>query len=78
MVAKRQYGALFRPCGLNLAKIHMVAKRMTVKTSPFFCLNLAKIHMVAKQQLKLRKSNLSLNLAKIHMVAKPTRRAENQ
>ena len=55
---------------LNLAKIHMVAKRDSALTLAFSGLNLAKIHMVAKLFVLSRVRMICLNLAKIHMVAK--------
>ena len=70
MVAKLENNVQFSLEGLNLAKIHMVAKQY----SPYLvfpsCLNLAKIHMVAKPKVHGVQSRARLNLAKIHMVAK--------
>ena len=48
MVTKLVSGVLLSCEGLNLAKIHMVTKRLTLKTITVYCLNLAKIHMVTK------------------------------
>ena len=49
MVAKRVAFIASALDGLNLAKIHMVAKLPTLTDSLLFRLNLAKIHMVAKR-----------------------------
>mgnify|MGYP007042472794 CR=1 FL=1 len=49
MVAKLLENAIPPLFSLNLAKIHMVAKRGPHKPNNFESLNLAKIHMVAKQ-----------------------------
>ena len=56
---------------LNLAKIHMVTKLLSLHVEYRFRLNLAKIHMVTKRFKKHRMPIISLNLAKIHMVTKP-------
>ena len=70
MVAKLIRLRPLREAGLNLAKIHMVAKRNVASQSVANSLNLAKIHMVAKQVTVLYFLLMCLNLAKIHMVAK--------
>ena len=49
MVAKLTEVWILPSNSLNLAKIHMVAKRFDFSKSIVTCLNLAKIHMVAKQ-----------------------------
>ena len=54
-----------------LAKIHMVAKQLSLKQIYEKCFILAKIHMVAKQAQVLRCVAFRFILAKIHMVAKP-------
>ena len=70
MVAKPRIVQMYAHEGLNLAKIHMVAKLVL----PIICwslgLNLAKIHMVAKPLSSYSRYFIRLNLAKIHMVAK--------
>ena len=71
MVAKPWEINRTEPKSLNLAKIHMVAKRHCNSQRCQESLNLAKIHMVAKPVLFTAFSILRLNLAKIHMVAKP-------
>ena len=48
MVAKHMQHINVINLGLNLAKIHMVAKPSTLNNAWNFGLNLAKIHMVAK------------------------------
>ena len=50
MVAKHGGDEEVEQKGLNLAKIHMVAKLPYWSYSTSNCLNLAKIHMVAKPQ----------------------------
>ena len=49
MVAKLDHGIEKQMDSLNLAKIHMVAKRGAETDVNHRGLNLAKIHMVAKQ-----------------------------
>ena len=53
MVAKLLYFCACAISGLNLAKIHMVAKHYIVRVAPEDSLNLAKIHMVAKRQVSI-------------------------
>ena len=70
MVAKHYQHDIEQLMGLNLAKIHMVAKLQPLTFVVWSRLNLAKIHMVAKHSLFRHSSLGGLNLAKIHMVAK--------
>ena len=49
MVAKPSFELIVSLNGLNLAKIHMVAKQLITSLNGMYSLNLAKIHMVAKQ-----------------------------
>ena len=55
MVAKLPTISLKLAIGLNLAKIHMVAKPIFSQHMQIACLNLAKIHMVAKP-VEIKKS----------------------
>ena len=48
MVAKQKNKERTKRMGLNLAKIHMVAKHKVFCSFNSLSLNLAKIHMVAK------------------------------